>query len=293
MAKLVEVLAQELKVWPEGVVFFGADNDGEIRAYAKGEELAEFDFYPSEKIDLDDRSEWYGCELCPVRVTRAMWQSERDRQKGGEWKRHRGGKQPKSVSDGEMVEVRLRCGETQVSQAEDFIWNHGECDRAANIMAFRVLEKPEQEEKEVEAAEPVSIDQFVADNVAAFNSDWHFGQIDGPLKWRDGIAELEAYIEEFNRERDELIDRLASEGFALIPPVAGVVSEFTGVDMQDWRNWKVGDIVMRIYNSVCSAMPMDEEYPVDSIDWSDEDQPIKIGDWYWPYVCDLKFIRRP
>ena len=63
------------------------------------------------------------------------------------------------------------------------------------------------------------------------------------MLWRDTVNELDACIEEFTREREALINRLAEEGFALIPPVVSVVSGFSGVDMSDWRNWKAGDVV--------------------------------------------------
>lgn len=77
-------------------------------------------------------------------------------------------------------------------------------------------------------------------------------QVESPFKWRDTVNELDAYIEEFTRERDALIERLASEGFALIPPVVSVMSEFSGVDMSDWRNWKAGDSVTYIHTSTSS-----------------------------------------
>lgn len=69
-------------------------------------------------------------------------------------------------------------------------------------------------------------------------------QMETPFKWRDEVTELNAYIEKFTRERDALIERLASEGFALIPPVVSVVSEFAGVQaVIPCEDWVDGDIV--------------------------------------------------
>lgn len=66
-------------------------------------------------------------------------------------------------------------------------------------------------------------------------------QIETPFKWRDEVTELNAYIEKYTRERDALIERLASEGFALIPamhPVMGVAP--LSLPFSEWR---IGDLV--------------------------------------------------
>ena len=113
-----------------------------------------------------------------------------------------------------------------------------------------------------------------------------------PFKWRDEVTELNAYIEKYTRERDALIERLASEGFALIPPVVSVVSEFSGVDMNDWRNWKVGDIVSVIGDSDVD----DGEHIILELEDSGYGgcMPIKTGEG-WPEMdyAKIAFIRRP
>ena len=357
MAKLVEVLARELSEWPENITKFTCDPEGEVR----GHPFTEHDFYPDEEVDASDRTKnlaGLGDDL-PA-VTRAMWQSERDRKKGGEWKRHRGGRQP--VDGTEYVEVRLRDGDIQKSYAHCFAWPYYACDHSANIMAYRVLEKPEREEKEVKAVEhkfkvgdkvkvttkdegewcnignihtvrvlkecqkdglvyvvdqdnecawirecnlelvepSVSVGTLTytidlntepaMQKIEELQAKWD--QFDGPLKWRDGVAELEAYIEEFARQRDELVKQLEGEGFSLIPhntPVQGLTDQ---VDMQDWRNWKVGDIIVVIRTSQSSGAAIGE-YLVTGIDYDDERQPIELANIYFPLVSDLKFIRRP
>jgi len=110
--KLVELLAKELKEWPECINKFTCDPDGEIR----GTPMTAYDFYPVGHVDLDHRTKnlaGLGDDL-PF-VDRAQWQAERDRQKGGEWKRHRGGVQP--IEDGVSIEVRHRDGEIVATEA--------------------------------------------------------------------------------------------------------------------------------------------------------------------------------
>lgn len=60
----------------------------------------------------------------------------------------------------------------------------------------------------------------------------------GPLQWRDRIAEIDSTTQDLTTERAELVQKLASEGFALIGRVVEPVE-----DMSDWRNWKEGDLL--------------------------------------------------
>lgn len=234
---------------------------------------------------------------------------ERDRQKGGEWKRHRGGKQP--VADGVMVDVKLNDGTQRDGEfAEHWEWRKEDAD--PRITQYRVISQPQEEEVEMihsqESLKRVEINLMkhsalgaIADSPAEAKTDY----FDGPLVWRDTVNELDAYIEEFTRERDELIERLASEGFALIPPVVSVISEFSGVDMSDWRNWQKGDIVEVILENDAD-LPVGRTYAVKEIEspdygygmpvcvWSGNDD----GDYHWPEDSGnnerlvFKFIRR-
>lgn len=187
----------------------------------------------------------------------------RSSDKSGEWKRHRGGDKPKSVSDSDMVEVRLRCGDTQTAYAGNFLWNYADCDESVNITKYRVISQPQAEEVEVNAfvGKDVKIEYaYAQEGVEPEHLEWKTmgtakidsicdlgsteaktDQIDGPIKWRDTVNELDAYIEEFTREREALINRLAMEGFALLPamtPVMGV-APFS----LPFAEWKAGDLV--------------------------------------------------
>lgn len=248
-------------------------------------------------VDFDKDDSWI--RECNLELV------ERDRQKGGEWKRHRGNSQP--VDEGTWVEVKLRCGDIQQGLANAFLWRHADCDVAANIMKYRVISQAQAEEveKEVFVGKDVKLEYaFSEEGVSMEDLDWKpiggkltsvegvdlalFGevedvqlrdtlstykeftvtgqwhQIEGPLKWRDEVTELNAYIEKFTRERDSLIERLASEGFALIPamtPVMGVAD----IDFSDWRNWKAGDIVECTHSGFDKVYTEGKSYCVDHV----------------------------
>jgi hypothetical protein len=237
--KLVELLAKEIDKWPEGVVqicqslvdseLYGENSNGSCI----------FRLYPESGGNTPISEDDYDY------VSLAQWQAERDRQKGGEWKRNRGGKVPVSLND--TVDVKLRCGDIQQGKAHEFIWRHEDCDVAANIMQYRIISQPQAEEVDVKdttigtLSYKVEIDTSAATQaIDELSAKWD--QIETPFKWRDEVTELNAYIEKFTRERDELINRLSLEGFALIPamtPVMGVAD----IDFSDWRNLQEGDII--------------------------------------------------
>lgn len=255
-------------------------------------------------VDFDKDDSWI--RECNLELV------ERDRQKGGEWKRHRGGAKPKSVSDSDMVEVRLRCGDTQTAYAGNFLWNYADCDHSVNITKYRVISQPQAEEVElnvrVDSAVnveyafgspdadmskldwralgtcnlgdidfsgkgeiihgPISMDDeviapahpeykgtdtnmgtlsYMVDTdtspaIKALNElSAKWDQIETPFKWRDEVTELNAYIEKYTRERDALIELLASEGFALIPAMTPVMG-FAPISLP-FGEWEPGDFV--------------------------------------------------
>ena len=285
--KLVELLARELAQWPEDFVAITQDEDCSIfRWKLKGAVFRDNGWFSPASNDCGMSAlyiEQYeqASDYKSARVTRAQWQAERNRQKGGEWKRHRAGRnQP--VNAGVRVEVKLRCGDIQQGNAHEFIWLHSECDVAANIMKYRIISQTQAEDglELVKGAKDAVIsciahndgagkvthgpimmgDEVVGEASPEWNQQAKWDQFDGPLRWRDEVTELNAYIEKYTRERDALIERLAS-----------AMSEFSGVDMQDWRNWKAGDIVVCVedYSKQftqgkkyeLSGLDNDERYP--------------------------------
>ena len=307
--KLVEILAEEMEEWPKGVTHLTQSAvDREIYNAQDGKDTdsleslePRFDAIKSH----DERGKY------PV-VTRAQWQAERDRQKGGEWKRHRGNSQP--VDEGTCVEVKLCCGDIQQGLANAFLWRHADCDVAANIMQYRVISQPQAEDVPLiapgdtreykgpfpcaPAGEPVTeLEWDIQFQQGIFHMEAKTDQIDGPIKWRDTVNELDAYIEEFTREREALINRLALEGFSLLPAMTAVMG-VADVDFSDWRNWRAGDIVECITNEYAGTYTEGREY---KIEWVKEGVFSVYDNYGEPSSCDwfdhdaegLKFVRRP
>ena len=143
------------------------------------------------------------------------------------WIRNRGGKAP--VGDYAVIEYRMRSGQVMKTGTGGMLnWDHG--NWPTDIMAYR----PHKPAEQVEACSKPELQIKLPEN---------YGEImdraeEGPLQWRDRITEIDATTHSLTTERAELVQKLVSEGFALIWRVVETVE-----DMSDWRNWKVGDVV--------------------------------------------------
>ena len=299
--KLVQLLAKELKEWPEGAKYACQDTAGKYEGSVF--------FVSNEPEHSDGSGGWSVCGVIDAiynlevssdakinTVTKSQWQDEREKMNKHKWIRHRGGN--RRVDDDVFVEVKLRCGDVQRGEAKDFIWSHHCCDSAANIMAYRIIEETkDQEIEEVKKTNfgtltyKLEIDATEAtQRIDSLVAKW--GQIVSPFKWRDEIIELEAYEEEFRREREKLIRKLESEGFKLIGHVVPVYGE-QNIDMSDWRNWQVGDVF--VTDGRCEYYTKGKEYVVESL--VDDAAPINAIDDYGDLFClhmkEVKFIRRP
>ena len=133
------------------------------------------------------------------------------------WIRHNSKQQP--VDDHVEVEVRTRGGDYEICEAYGFAWNATGEDQ---IMAYR-LHKPVEQVEACSKPDPRDSAKRDSDYVC-----WMRGR----------ITEIDATTQALTTERADLVQKLASEGFALIGRVVEPVE-----DMSDWRNWKVGDIV--------------------------------------------------
>lgn len=279
--KLVQLLAKELKEWPQGVTHLTqSEVDNEIYNALDGNKEDSVESL-NNRFDASRR---HSESPYPV-VTRDQWQAEREKMNKPKWIRHRGGKCP--VKAGTKVVTRYRDGvvsdwcmtrdQDTSEECLSSIWSHGGGD--LDIMAYYVEETKDQEIEEVfpkhmafgyaskeEMVAQIGEEcQFAQAASAAENTNLgtltykieidateatqqidslvaKWGQIESPLKWRDEIIELEAREEEFRREREKLIRKLESEGFKLIDYVAPVYGEQV-IDLSDWRNWQTGDIV--------------------------------------------------
>mgnify|MGYP003430078509 FL=1 len=306
MARFVELMAKELAEWADTTVCYVQDPCGTA--------------WPCKLIPLFDDGCWGfvdnfidHCDEAAMLqldissnyttsiVNKDQWQAERDKQKGGEWKRHRGGKCP--VCADQQVEVKFRDGVIQQSHASDFFgWKHGELDNsAAEVMQYRVISQPQAEEVEVKEFNGCRVELSYdgvnfkdvgvvsQESVDEMKAQFVVDQIDGPIKWRDTVNELDAYIEEFTRERESLINRLALEGFALLPamhPVMGVADCAPKFD-----DWVVGDIVEVIDTSCfCNEdVKVGDQYPISQRDDDDVKGPVGTFGGEGNY----RFVRRP
>lgn len=262
--KLVQLLAKELKEWPEGVVrAWQSGCDNEIYFDGANAEM----FYTS--LHADDSGS------LGSKITRKQWQAEREKMNKPKWIRHRGGKCP--VADDVKVLYRMRSG-TITSRGEPssiLSWDHSK--NGGDIMAYRVIEETKDQEieevKAIDTAKAPTIEYAFGDKDSdPKDLDWKqlgtlaykleidateatqqidslvakWGQIESPLKWRDEIIELEAYEEEFRREREKLICKLESEGFKLIYPEAAPCLRDEWEAM-DYESFCVGDTVVCIH----------------------------------------------
>lgn len=307
--KLVQLLAKELKEWPEGVDVYAQDANGQIYPWVGIPKLDEEEWLCAVGATIHQGDSWFGLEgmtLCEdhmtANVTKSQWQAEREKMNKPKWIRHRGGKCP--VKAGTKVVTRYRDGlvsdwcmtRNQDTDEEclSAVWSHSGDE--TDIMAYYVEETKDQEIEEVKKTNfgtityKLEIDATEATKeIDSLVAKW--GQIESPLKWRDEIIELEAYEEEFRREREKLIRKLESEGFKLIDHMTPVYG-FSDVDMSDWRNWQAGDIVLILNDPDTKdgeyKITMTEEYDYDG------DFPIQTSDGWADFSeATVKFIRRP
>lgn len=125
--------------------------------------------------------------------------------------------------------------------------------------------------------------------------------VDGPLQWRDRIAEIDATTMELTTERAELVQKLAGEGFALIGRINELLTEAAQKheDVDDPKNWKVGDELKAIGN--CGGFSFAGE--VVKILVVRDDGGFEVAtesepDYGWFFteeesITDLKFHSRP
>ena len=254
--KLVEILARELKAWPQGISAITQDISTSVWGFSSDKALPICNerglWYSPEGINLvmreigiDDVA--LSSDHVTAIVTRSDWEAERaninaasviiakpanNPNKDG-WIRHRGGKCP--VEAGALVDVRYRSGvicegvtaliyhgdDGFESSRSDYLdlavdWSHTKSD--GDIMRYK-LHKPA--EQSAPASEPES--ELLYDPVAQ-----------GPLQWRDRIRELDTQraevesdyqrqISEITQERESLVQRLAGEGFSLIGDKPGAL----------------------------------------------------------------------
>lgn len=295
--KLVEILAVELKEWPDdckiitqsflGNEIYGGRRAGAARNICKG-------------VDLSCRHSEEGYP----EVTREMWEAERaklskPKANAQGWIRHRGGKCP--VEKGTAVDIRVRSGEiAENCKALTFesdhnnlcamVWSHENPGHRNDIMAYR-LHQPEQsaESVGVKVEVPVSLPDGYGEVI-----NTTLVEVDGPLQWRDRITEIDREVEALEEERASLIQRLADEGFKLIKRESVELPDMP--DMSDWRNWREGDIVRCVSHTEewSEKAKIGEEYVLKENPDPEADSGLHIyAAGYYMSPVDFKFVSRP
>jgi hypothetical protein len=343
--KLVQLLAKELKEWPEGVDVYAQDADGNIFPW-EGAPERDHEEWLCEGAKIHQGKSWFSSEKkkpcddhMTANVTKSQWQAEREKMNEPKWIRHRGGKQP--VEDSVKIEYRMRDGDisNRLERASDLRWAHLSLE--SDIMAYRIIEESKDQEIEEVIVTDVKLEMMqgdswvtigrVAPDFGAFVFDGgplpndeevkdtnlgtltykievdtssamtainelsaKWDHLESPLKWRDEIIELEAYEEEFRREREKLIRKLESEGFKLIDHVAPVCGDQI-IDMSDWRNWQAGDIVECVTDGDNGQSTFGARYAVKSVNRSsvqivEDDRGSNTNGWG---ASNFKFSSRP
>lgn len=217
--KLVQLLAKELKEWPEDdegsdpILFITQNASGAIFSWNDNGELKFVDgqWYMQGTIPFDDVI-FDGSEICSdcssAIVREDQWHYEREKMNKPKWIRHRGGKCP--VPCGTKVETRHRDGYictphfyTQNASSDvgmNLVWSH-KGDKM-DIMAYRVIE--ETKDQEIEEVETI-------DTAKAPTIEYAFGDKDSDpkdLDWKQlGTLTYKLEIEatEATKEIDSLV----------------------------------------------------------------------------------------
>lgn len=140
------------------------------------------------------------------------------------WIRHNSKQQP--VDNHVEVEIRTRGGDYEVCKASGFTWD---ATAENQIMAYR-LHKPAEQVEACSKPDPR--------DSAKRDSDY--------VCWmRDRITEIDATAHALTTERAELVQKLASEGVALIGRINELLTDSAQKheDMSNPKFWRDGDMV--------------------------------------------------
>lgn len=255
---LVQILAEELKEWPEGVeVVTQSCVDGELYN-DRGETAtslvpAIFLTMHQEKVDYPQ-------------VTRPQWEAERARlskpkaNKDG-WVRNRGRSGVCPVEPSRVVKVRDRDGIIYEVEASALRWHH--IGNGGDIMAWSPISA---EQSSAEKEFDMCVEKCATTETGHAEMP-DLTPIDGPLQWRDRITEIDRTVEALEEERVSLVQRLADEGLQLLRDFAvrALESAESQPDMADWRNWKDGDLVECVKDGdSCASLTIGKIYTLKS-----------------------------
>lgn len=123
-------------------------------------------------------------------------------------------------------------------------------------------------------------------------------------EWRDlearaqaAQAEADALFEHAGQCHGEIVVRLAELGWGAPRMVPGepVVTLDTSLDMSDWSNWQVGDIIRVLDDEGDSELRAGHDYPIFKIDDEPTTLPIQLLNdrTMWLYRESMLWISRP
>ena len=192
------------------------------------------------------------------------------------WIRHRGGKCPVEV--GTLIDIRRRdglvrngvpCGK-DFTRTSSMFWMHD--GDGAEVMAYR-LHKPAEQVEACSKPDPR--------DSAKRDSDY--------VCWmRDRITEIDATTRALTAERAELVQKLASEGCALIGRVVEPVE-----NMSDPKNWREGDCFVQTAEDLHGAKK-GELWVMSQDDGTTAKAYVREnGDEWYVANSHLKFHSRP
>ena len=106
---------------------------------------------------------------------------------------------------------------------------------------------------------------------------------------RDRIYQIRGDITSLETEQKNLIEILDKEG-CILKDFAAESRIPEGVDVDDWRTWKVGDMVemLRPWGELGEGI-----YPIQEIDPNDDLSPVLVGEWRWPDPEYMRWHSRP
>lgn len=271
--KLLDILARELEIWPEGAYALCQDSDSYVGSNGIDEPPPVFIdeawngsacVYFTPHVLAEDHS--------TAIITREMWEQARAKlqeqpkvkaNRDG-WIRHRGGKCP--VADDALVEFRMRDGLINEMHAGGMDWSHD--GDHGDVMAYKIVGAVDEHMQDADEGRTTPIEEVKAkwqewsgipqtgdtytidhgDCHAVFDSSMETSvgiHFDGPLAWRDRIRAIDDMTAAMAQERASLIEKLAAEGFDLVEQnsVQDVAQE------EDMGDWRVGDMIVSVTDS--------------------------------------------
>ena len=179
--KLVQLLAKELKEWPEGISCMIQDGSGKICTCRNGfPDPYDGDWTicgpksmctPVYWANIGSNKHELAIDQASAIITKEQWQAEREKMNKPKWIRHRGGKCPVKAGtrvstkhrDGDVAGVHHHTAQNDSSIASlNGIWKHN--GDSFDIMSYRVIEETKDQEIEEVKVADVKLEMMQGDS---------------------------------------------------------------------------------------------------------------------------------